>query len=127
MDEIKEEILEKAYLTVTHGIGPNKMIAKISNTIQLPCLSRSQNSVHEYLSKVEFKFVPGINKVNEFILKGLGMNTCGDVIMGGNLENACKIFINFSEAAFDSLYKTCSGLASDVHESTQKRIVGVAH
>ena len=30
-DEIKEEILEKACLTTSHGIGPNKLVAKISN------------------------------------------------------------------------------------------------
>lgn len=70
--------------------------------------------------------MPGVGKVNEYILKGLEITVCGDVIQSGNFENACKIFINFSEAAFDSLYKTCSGLASDTHESTQKRIVGVA-
>jgi nucleotidyltransferase/DNA polymerase involved in DNA repair len=31
IDEIKEEILEKACLSVSHGIGPNKLVAKISN------------------------------------------------------------------------------------------------
>lgn len=31
IDEIKEEILEKACLSVTNGIGPNKLVAKISN------------------------------------------------------------------------------------------------
>jgi len=40
-DEIKEEILEKACLSVTHGIGPNKLLAKISNTLQIPCFARS--------------------------------------------------------------------------------------
>lgn len=55
------------------------------------------------------------------------MNNCGDVTHGANLDNACKIFINFSEAAFDNLFRTCSGLASDIHDATSKRVVGVAH
>ena len=40
-DEIKEEILEKACLSITNGIGPNKLLAKISNTLQLPCFART--------------------------------------------------------------------------------------
>jgi len=32
-EEIKEEILEKASLSITYGIGPNKILAKISNSI----------------------------------------------------------------------------------------------
>ncbi len=71
--------------------------------------------------------MPGVGKINEFILRGLGLTTCGDVTLGNELANACKIFVNFSEAAFDYLFKTCSGMAPDNHESSQKKVLGVSY
>lgn len=71
--------------------------------------------------------MPGVGKVNEFILKGLGLNVCSDVTQGEDFDNACKIFINFSEAAFDFLFKTCSGIAADQHDSSQRKVIGIAH
>jgi|LauGreDrversion4_2_1035121.scaffolds.fasta_scaffold226698_4 DNA polymerase kappa len=55
--------------------------------------------------------VPGIGKINEQILSGLGIVKCKDVI-----EKAAEIFINFTENAFDFLMKASHGLAKNTHD-----------
>jgi hypothetical protein len=62
---------------------------------------------------VPLNLVPGVGKINEFILKGLGVQKCSDLIFSANNEKACRIFVNFSETAFDHLFKECSGMSLD--------------
>ena len=66
------------------------------------------------MSDFPVRKVPGVGKINEQILAGLGIIQCKDVI---NRDKACDIYINFTENAFDFLIKACHGLAKDSHEA----------
>ncbi|KAL7411171.1 hypothetical protein BDY24DRAFT_396835 [Mrakia frigida] len=70
-------------LTVSAGIAPNKMLAKICSDINKPngqfSLDFNADAVKEFTRTLKIRKVPGIGKVSERILESLGIITCGDI------------------------------------------------
>jgi DNA polymerase kappa len=69
--------------------------------------------IEKFIGELPVRKVPGVGKINEHILAGLGIVYCRDVV---HIEKASEIYINFTENAFDFLIKACHGLAKDTHE-----------
>ena len=65
--------------------------------------------------------IPGIGKVNEMILSGIGIEYCSDVI-----EKAPEIYVNFSPNAFQFLVQSALGITRVVHENCVQKSIGVS-
>ena len=63
------------------------------------------------MAKLPVRKLPGVGKVNDQILSGLGIVSCRDT-----LEHAIEININFTENAFDFLMRSSMGIARNYHE-----------
>lgn len=63
------------------------------------------------MSKLPIRKIPGVGKVNEQILSGMGIKYCPNTI-----EKAMDISINFTNNAFDFLIRSSLGIAKNVHE-----------
>lgn len=55
--------------------------------------------------------LPGVGKINEQILAGMGIVKCSDAIV-----QACYVYVNFTENAFDFMVRACMGIAKNIHE-----------
>lgn len=64
-----------------------------------------------FMSKLPIRKIPGVGKVNEQILSGMGIKMCPDV-----QKHAMDISINFTNNAFDFLIKSSMGIAKNVHD-----------
>ena len=65
------------------------------------------------MRKLPIRKVPGVGKINEQILSGMGIKYCQDT-----LERSIDIIINFTQNAFDFLVRSALGIAKNVHEDT---------
>jgi DNA polymerase kappa len=61
-------------------------------------LGFNEEEIHAFISEMPIRKVPGIGKMNEIILNGLGINECKDIV-----AKAAEIYVNFSENAFQFL------------------------
>jgi DNA polymerase IV (DinB-like DNA polymerase) len=79
--KIKQEVKEKTQLTCSVGIAPNKSSAKIASdfskpdglTVVLP------DKIREFLAPLPVSKISGIGKKSTEILKGISINTIGDL------------------------------------------------
>lgn len=65
--------------------------------------------------------MPGIGKVNELLLNGLGIFYCQDMI-----DRCTEVFVNYSSNAFEFLMKACMGIYRTVHEHNVQKSLGVS-
>ncbi|KND00532.1 uncharacterized protein SPPG_04842 [Spizellomyces punctatus DAOM BR117] len=81
VSELRAEIFRRTMLTASAGIAANKMLAKVCADINKPngqkFLPVDRESIMEFVRTLPIRKVPGVGKVNERILKSLGIETCG--------------------------------------------------
>jgi len=65
--------------------------------------------------------VPGIGKINELILNGLGIHYCQDLV-----DKCTEVFVNYSSNAFEFLMKAGMGIYRTVHEYNIQKSLGVS-
>ena len=63
------------------------------------------------MKQLPVRKLPGVGKVNEQILVGMGIKYCSD-----SVERAMDVSINFTDNAFDFLIRSSLGVAKNVHE-----------
>ncbi|EWG06889.1 MAG: DNA polymerase IV [Candidatus Aramenus sulfurataquae] len=82
MKKMKEEVKEREGLTMTVGVAPNKAFAKViaerSKPNGLGVLREEE--VPQFISTLDISEVPGVGKVLEERLRGVGVNKLGDVL-----------------------------------------------
>ena len=75
--KIREQIVEATELTASIGIGCNKMLAKICSDMNKPngqtYLQSNETAILEFMDKLPIRKIPGVGKINEQILNGLGI------------------------------------------------------
>ena len=78
--KIKDDIFAATSLTSSCGVACNKMLSKMCSSVNKPdgitYLGFDQKSVDQYIFSQPIRKVPGIGKINELILNGLGINYC---------------------------------------------------
>lgn len=98
-EKIRAQVFEATKLTCSGGIAPNRLLAKICSDVNKPngltYLENSVKEIYAFLKDQPVRKLPGIGKINELILSGIGIENCGDV-----LSNCNEIYINFSPNAF---------------------------
>ncbi len=80
--KMKEEVKEREGLTMTMGVAPNKVFAKIVAERNKPngLGVLREEEIPQFVSTLEVSEVPGIGKVLEEKLKGIGANRLSDVL-----------------------------------------------
>ena len=80
--------------------------------------NNSEKSV-EFMSNQKIRKIYGIGPVNEYYLKGIGIETAKDII-----DNTDILAICFSENTCEYFLSTALGLGSIEHEFKEKQSVG---
>lgn len=79
--KIREEIRNELNLTASAGVAPNKFLAKIASDWRKPdgLFVIQPHEVLEFLSTVPVGRIPGVGKVTEARMAGVGLKTIGDI------------------------------------------------
>lgn len=128
--QLRDEVKEKTGLTVSVGIAPNKMLAKISSDKNKPNgqfrVPPDRNYIIDFMRNLPCRKIPGIGRVTERILSSLGIETCGDI---WTHRVILSLTLSGSEG-IDWLLCAHLGLASNVVEPGkrgERRSVGREH
>ena len=108
INRLKTKIFKKTGLTVSAGIAPNRLLAKLSSEEKKPngefVLRKNKKKIYNFLNKKKIIKIPGIGPSTEFLLKGLDIFTTYDL-----RENLFIIKKFFSEKLFFSLLNKSIG------------------
>ena len=100
--KIRQEIEQGVGLTASCGVACNKLIAKICCDVNKPngvtYLSNRVDQILRFMMDQPIRKIPGIGKINEMILSGIGIEYCRDLI-----EKSTEIYVTFSPNAFQFL------------------------
>ncbi|KAI0949222.1 hypothetical protein AcW1_008900 [Taiwanofungus camphoratus] len=83
VQEMRETVHKETRLTVSAGIAPNKMLAKICSDKNKPNgqfkLDFEPGAIRAFMKDLSIRKVPGVGRVNERLLDSIGIKTCGDI------------------------------------------------
>ncbi|KAH9935682.1 uncharacterized protein B0H18DRAFT_976825 [Fomitopsis serialis] len=81
--EMRETVHRETQLTVSAGIAPNKMLAKICSDKNKPNgqfkLEFNSRAIKAFMRDLSIRKVQGVGRVNERLLESIGIKTCGDI------------------------------------------------
>ena len=85
---IRAQIWEETQLTASAGVASNKFLAKIASDWRKPngLFVLRPNKVEKFLGPLPVERIPGVGKVMQAKLNGLGIRTVGDLRMHDLLE-----------------------------------------
>ncbi|VDN01991.1 unnamed protein product [Thelazia callipaeda] len=128
--EIRFRVEQATGLTCSAGIAPNSMLAKVCSDINKPNgqfrLLNEREAVWNFMKNlpirkvVELISISGIGPVTEAVLKGIGMETCGDLY-----EHRGLISLLFSQSSYEHFLRIALGIAdvfTSDHKSRRKSI-----
>ena len=78
---IRHEIYKETLLTASAGVAPNKFLAKIASDWKKPngLFVIRPHEVEAFLAPLPVSKIPGVGKVMDATLEGLGIRTCADL------------------------------------------------
>lgn len=125
---LRAQVKEQTQLTVSVGIAPNTMLAKISSDRNKPDgqyrVMPDRKTIVNFMDSLPCRKIPGIGRVNERILESLGVTTCGE-IWGKRVELWLAL-----DGKIDWLLKAHLGLGNTVVEPgkrEERKSVGREH
>ncbi|WWD17130.1 hypothetical protein CI109_101567 [Kwoniella shandongensis] len=81
--QLRADVEEKTKLTISAGIAPNRMLAKICSDKNKPNgqyeLPFDRATITKFMRDLPVRKIPGFGRVTERCLEGLGVETCGDI------------------------------------------------
>ncbi|KAM3494466.1 hypothetical protein MY3957_002189 [Beauveria namnaoensis] len=83
VEQLRKEVHEKTYITVSAGIAANSRLAKICSNFNKPngqyVLSHERNEIVAFMRDLPTRKIPGIGRVLERELLEIGIKNCGDI------------------------------------------------
>ncbi|KAF7321267.1 IMS-domain-containing protein [Mycena kentingensis (nom. inval.)] len=83
VQHLRTAVFEETKLTISCGIAPNRMLAKISSDKNKPNgqfhLEFSREAITDFMRDLSVRKIPGIGRVTERLLESIGIKTCGDI------------------------------------------------
>ena len=111
---IQTRIYESVNLTASCGIGANKLLAKISCDMHKPngvtLVPFDPLGIEQFMAPLSVRKIPGVGKVSEQLLNGLGFNTCEDIV-----KHATELYIFFNEENFSFYITQSLGISRNQH------------
>ncbi|KAG1870356.1 hypothetical protein C8R48DRAFT_698165 [Suillus tomentosus] len=119
VQEIRDTVFRETSLTVSAGIAPNKMLAKICSDKNKPNgqyhLPFDHTSIKAFMHDLSIRKVPGVGRVNERLLEALGIKTCGDIF-----KHRATLQLMDKQFGLVFLLRTYLGIASNVVQPIQR-------
>ncbi|KAF9010581.1 hypothetical protein BDQ17DRAFT_1299087 [Cyathus striatus] len=127
VQEMRQRVFQETKLTVSAGIAPNKMLAKICSDKNKPngqfILPFDRQSIMAFMRELSIRKIPGIGRVNERLLEAVGIKTCGDIY-----THRAIIALLDKQLGLRFLLRTYLGISSNVvrpYEREECKSVGV--
>lgn len=83
VQQLRDQVRSETQLTVSVGIAPNTMLAKISSDRNKPDgqfrVPPDRKAIVDFMRDLPCRKIPGIGRVNERILESLDVTTCGEI------------------------------------------------
>ncbi|KAJ7132790.1 IMS-domain-containing protein [Mycena crocata] len=83
VEHLRSAVYAETKLTVSAGIAPNTMLAKICSDKNKPNgqfhLPFESEAIVSFMRDLSIRRVPGIGRVSERLLESIGIKTCGDI------------------------------------------------
>ena len=100
--EIRRVIFEERGLTASAGIAPNKYLAKVASDWNKPDgqFTIAPDQVGAFAAVLPVGKVPGVGKVSEKRMLGMGIRTCGDLLQFSK-EEMQERFGSFGDELYD--------------------------
>ncbi|KAF9263393.1 DNA/RNA polymerase [Marasmius fiardii PR-910] len=126
VQEMRKTVFEETNLTVSAGIAPNTMLAKICSDKNKPngqfYLPFESKAITEFMKDLSIRKIPGIGRVAERLLESIGIQTCGDIFtQRGVISLMDKHF------GLHHLLQTYLGIACNVvkpHSREERKSIG---
>ena len=117
--EIRQEIFRETHLTASAGIAANKMLAKIASDWRKPNgqFAILPEEIAAFMKALSVRKIPGVGPQAESVLKGKGVETCGD--LQGVPVNELEKWFGPSRAT--ELYLRCRGEDDRPVDTSQER------
>ncbi|TKR82604.1 hypothetical protein L596_016300 [Steinernema carpocapsae] len=116
VSEMRFRVEQKTGLTCSAGIAMNWRLAKIGSDMNKPngqfCVSKDKNGIINFMKDLPIRKVPGIGGVSEAVLKGLGIEKCGDLY-----KKRAQIRLLFTENSWSWYLRVALGIDGDFTES----------
>ncbi|KAG2359987.1 hypothetical protein BDR07DRAFT_175802 [Suillus spraguei] len=116
---IRDTVFRETSLTVSAGIAPNRMLAKICSDKNKPNgqyrLPFERTSIKAFMHDLSIRKVPGVGRVNERLLEALGIKTCGDIF-----KHRATLQLMDKQFGLIFLLRTYLGVASNVVQPIQR-------
>jgi DNA polymerase IV (DinB-like DNA polymerase) len=119
---IMQEVLDKERLTCSIGVAPNKMLAKIGSDFKKPygLTVIREEGAKEFLSPLKVRKIPGVGPKTEGRLKGLKIETIGNLV-ATNPELLARLFGSWGSR----LHEYANGIdCSEVREEYETKSIG---
>ncbi|KAI0339802.1 DNA/RNA polymerase [Trametopsis cervina] len=119
VQQMRTSVYEETGLTVSAGIAPNKMLAKICSDKNKPngqfMLDFTPKAVKAFVHDLPIRKIPGVGRVNERLLDSIGIKTCGDIF-----TYRTTISLMDKQFGLTFLLQTYLGIASNAVEPPQR-------
>ncbi|KAK0455046.1 DNA/RNA polymerase [Armillaria borealis] len=126
VQEMRRKVFEETNLTVSAGIAPNKMLAKICSDKNKPNgqfhLPFDSQEIITFMHDLSIRKVPGIGRVNERLLESVGIKTCGDIY-----AHRAMLSLMDKQFGLHFLLRTHLGIASNnvqPHQREERKSIG---
>ncbi|KZT66386.1 DNA/RNA polymerase [Daedalea quercina L-15889] len=124
--EMRETVHRETKLTVSAGIAPNKMLAKICSDKNKPNgqfkLDFNSRAIKAFVHDLSIRKVPGVGRVNERLLESIGIKTCGDIY-----THRAVLSLMDKQFGLHFLLQVYLGIASNVvqpHTREERKSIG---
>ncbi|KAJ3556244.1 hypothetical protein NM688_g2131 [Phlebia brevispora] len=119
VQRMREEVFKETKLTVSAGIAPNKMLAKVRISLNKPngqfMLHFEPDEIKAFMRHLPIRKIPGVGRVNERLLDSIGIKTCGDIY-----THRAAISLMDKQFGLHFLLQTYLGIASNVVQPGQR-------
>ncbi|KAI0690534.1 hypothetical protein BC835DRAFT_1307867 [Cytidiella melzeri] len=119
VQEMRDVVHRETGLTVSAGIAPNKMLAKICSDKNKPngqfMLDFNRDAVKAFMRDLPIRKIPGVGRVNERLLDSIGIKTCGDIY-----THRATVSLMDKQFGLMFLLQTYLGIASNVVQPLQR-------
>ncbi|KAH9892787.1 DNA/RNA polymerase [Cubamyces lactineus] len=117
--QMRQTVYDETRLTVSAGIAPNKMLAKICSDKNKPNgqykLDFEPGAIKAFMHDLSIRKVPGVGRVNERLLESIGITNCGDIF-----QKRAVLFLLDKQFGLEFLLQAYLGIASNVVEPGQR-------
>ncbi|KAF8444610.1 hypothetical protein L210DRAFT_3530321 [Boletus edulis BED1] len=119
VQEMRAAVHSETQLTVSAGIAPNRMLAKISSDKNKPNgqyhLPFDRDSIKAFMHDLSVRKVPGVGRVHERLLDAIGIKTCGDIF-----THRATLYLMDKQFGLRFLLRTYLGIASNVVQTGRR-------